>query len=521
VSTVALRTSLIWHDEVMDDVVVERPRKITLGRSGKTTFTVPDIGLPKNFAIVRPGNRGYLLTLGENMRGTICIDGRERDVSEFVNSGEGQTAGGFCATPISGKDWGVIDLDESGHYKLFFQFVPVTEAPQFFTPAVILAGLIGYMIAGGALTFMWWSKGFDIDECAFRGGGMATIVLAVAALGYYIYLLDPESQASLAFSVILHGALLGWLVATYHDENPFVWPGPRALTGNYLITRLEPEPPQEQPKRELTVGKAQKQDAAAVSPTKPNLKTATKGAEGKSGGKGDVERARSPNANDDDKPAAPKVALLDDNNVKYLDNIANRDLETPVGKFQGIKGELRRGDVGYGKGSGSGVGSGQNGVGATRGSKKGGRGGGGNSEGEFEAGKAVDTGPDRPGGDCKGAGCTGAAPKEIKLAINGGSGDFGGYTEDEIYRVVRGAQGQFKACYQKELNRTPGLGGKLVIKWKINADGKVETAANNGNSTLVNAEVESCVKRNVLKLKFPPKGRVANVVFPFAYTQGG
>ncbi|HVK89730.1 MAG TPA: hypothetical protein VM513_36660, partial [Kofleriaceae bacterium] len=106
--TVALRTALIWHDEVMHDLVAEQPRKITLGATGKSTFVVPDLGLPADFAIVRPGNRGYLLTLGERMRGTICVDGEERDVAEFVRrGGEGEGPGGFRATPISGKDWGV------------------------------------------------------------------------------------------------------------------------------------------------------------------------------------------------------------------------------------------------------------------------------------------------------------------------------------------------------------------------------------------------------------------------------
>src|SRR5450432_3423402 len=122
--TVALRTALIWRDEVMEDVVLEKPRSITVGHVGKPTFIVPDIGLPKGFAIVRPGNRGYLLTLGEHMRGTICIDGRETQVADFVSRGDGEMVGGFRATQISGNDWGVVDLDASGDYKLFFQFVP-------------------------------------------------------------------------------------------------------------------------------------------------------------------------------------------------------------------------------------------------------------------------------------------------------------------------------------------------------------------------------------------------------------
>ena len=62
----ALRTALIWHDEVMEDLVLDKPRSITIGQSGKSTFVVPEIGLPPKFVMVRPGNRGYLLTLGEN-----------------------------------------------------------------------------------------------------------------------------------------------------------------------------------------------------------------------------------------------------------------------------------------------------------------------------------------------------------------------------------------------------------------------------------------------------------------------
>jgi hypothetical protein len=85
---VALRTALIWCGEVMNDVVSEVPAKITLGHKGTPTFIVPDVGLPSGFAIVSPGNRGYLLTLGDKMRGTVCIDGREQDVREFVKHGD-------------------------------------------------------------------------------------------------------------------------------------------------------------------------------------------------------------------------------------------------------------------------------------------------------------------------------------------------------------------------------------------------------------------------------------------------
>ena len=96
-------TSLIWHDEVMSDVTLTTPRAITLGSTGTRTFIVPDLGLPENFAIVRPGERAFLLTLGAQMRGVISIDGTETDVATLVGDG-------FHATAIREGDWGLIEL---------------------------------------------------------------------------------------------------------------------------------------------------------------------------------------------------------------------------------------------------------------------------------------------------------------------------------------------------------------------------------------------------------------------------
>jgi hypothetical protein len=77
----------------------------------------------------------------------------------------------------------------------------------------------------------------------------------------------------------------------------------------------------------------------------------------------------------------------------------------------------------------------------------------------------------------------------------------------------------FKACYQKELNRTPGLGGKLTINFVIDAEGAVKSTRTSGG-TLRNAEVEGCIKNNIARLKFPAKGG-AVVNYPFVFQQGG
>jgi hypothetical protein len=518
VSRTALRTALIWHDEVMDDLVLAKPRKITIGPSGKCTFVVPEIGLPKRFVIVRPGNRGYLLTLGERMRGTISVAGEEKDVAEFVR----HDGGGFRATSISGRDWGVIDLDESGAYKLFFQFVTVDEPPQFFTKQVLIAGALGYVISSAALTLLWYLKGLEIDESAFRGVGLSTLAMMVGGVVWGALRQDSESQASLAFSVVLHAALLFMTYQLYDGENPFVWPGPRSLTGQYLVTRIDKEEPPE-PKPTPTVSGQQQQQLAAAPTKEPPKKTATKGEEGRAGGKGETERARDPNAKDV-PPEPPKVQFFEDKNRKVLDNIIDRNLATSLSKFTGIKGDkLTRGDMGFGPGTGTGVGPGE-GTGTRIGSKKGGSGGGGNVEGDFVTGPGkIDTGTNRPGGgNCKGAGC-GTGPREVRVGFAEPSGDFGGLTAEEIDRVVKARAGVFRACYQKELNHTPGLGGKLLIHFKIGGDGVVQAGSTNksSGSTMSNDAVEQCVKSNVNRLKFPAKGGIANVNYPFVFTQGG
>jgi hypothetical protein len=313
---------------------------------------------------------------------------------------------------------------------------------------------------------------------------------------------------------VLHAALLFMTYQLYDGSNPFVWPGPRDITANYLATRLEPEPKPDPPK---TVGAAQAQTAAESSKEKPHP-VLTRNAEGSSGGKGE-KRAKDPDAKDA-PPAPPKVAFFEDKNKHILDSL-DRNLQTSLNKFDAIPGERVAGDMGAGTGTGTGAGEGH-GTGTTRGGHGNGTGGGGHAEGDFiSVHGQVDTGGNRPGGgNCAKPPC-GTGMKEVKVALSDPEGDFGGLTAEEINRVVKARAGIFRACYQKELNRSPGLGGKLVVHFVIGGDGAVKSAKTAGGSTMRNDDVESCVSSNIMRLKFPAKGGQANVNYPFLFQPGG
>ena len=128
----------------------------------------------------------------------------------------------------------------------------------------------------------------------------------------------------------------------------------------------------------------------------------------------------------------------------------------------------------------------------------------------------IDTGETRT---AKGTGGDGIAPKELAVKVGQASGDFSGLSREEIDKVIRARSGVFKACYQKELNRTRDLGGKMTVGFTIAADGTVKSTRVE-NSSLNNSEVESCIKSNIARLKFPAKGG-AIVTYPFIFSQGG
>ena len=240
-----LRTSLIWHDEVMSDLVHEKPAKVTIGSSGEATFTTPAIGGANEYTIVTPGRRGYLLTLSEQMHGTICVGGVEHDVATFVRSGEEPT--GFRATPIGGNDWGVINLDAKGDHKLFFQFVPLEEADWNLGHPMILAAVGGFALSVAALTGLWAWKGVPLGEAAFRAGSLSSLAIGLAATVRWVLKQDNESRASLAFSVMLHAAILFATFQLYERSSPFEWPKPGSVTGGYVVKLDLIQPPKPEP----------------------------------------------------------------------------------------------------------------------------------------------------------------------------------------------------------------------------------------------------------------------------------
>ena len=453
-----LRASYVWYDEVMADKVLTEPGEITIGPSPRATFLTPDLGLPETYAVLRPGRAGYVLTLSVKMTGKLRLQGREMTVAEFVKSGGAGQSGSFRATAIGPGDWGVIRLDAEGNHTLFFQFVKA-------------------------------------DPPIPRAGWRDSELLLPAV----------------AFSVFLHAAFLIYAFWYFQERGDgFTFPGHRELVAGYIVSRP-------------AITEAEEPDVAAGTEDGEEAPSSTSGDEGKSGGEGETERKRDPDPApgepDQVLPESVQKALMSPRARRILEKAARRGgIDARLGKATArLQGLAAAGSLaGFGTGDGTGVGPGS-GTGTTRKGKFGGPGGGGEGSHDVET-----SGPIKVGKARSAKGLPGGKGHKMTGVVKPGrpAGDLGGLTPAQILKVVKAHQNAIRTCYDRELQRTQGLGGKVVVRWKIDQDGLVK-GARVRSSSMGNGRVEDCIIRRVARMRFPkPKnGVTAKVNFPFIFAQ--
>ena len=88
--------------------------------------------------------------------------------------------------------------------------------------------------------------------------------------------------------------------------------------------------------------------------------------------------------------------------------------------------------------------------------------------------------------------------------------------QGEIKRVITGRMGSFKFCYERKLQLTPELTGKVAVRFTIGADGGVTAASSSGS--MPDQSVHECVVKAIKALKFKaPDGGVCTVNYPFMF----
>jgi hypothetical protein len=152
-----------------------------------------------------------------------------------------------------------------------------------------------------------------------------------------------------------------------------------------------------------------------------------------------------------------------------------------------------------------------------------GGGGGGLSTGTIGVG-GIGTRGRAGGGADYGTGVAGLGPRsEADINISEGDPVIRGALDRElIRRVIHANRAAIRYCYERELQRTPGLHGRIAVRFTIAGNGTV-TAANVDQNTMGNAAVADCLVSRLRTWQFPePKGGgIVIVTYPFVFQQAG
>ena len=91
---------------------------------------------------------------------------------------------------------------------------------------------------------------------------------------------------------------------------------------------------------------------------------------------------------------------------------------------------------------------------------------------------------------------------------------------EKIQAVVRAGFGSMRKCYEAGLRASPNLSGRVTIKFVINMEGDVQSAADEG-SDYTDVTVIQCVAEAFKRLHFPkPEGGNVTVVYPSIFSPG-
>ena len=103
------------------------------------------------------------------------------------------------------------------------------------------------------------------------------------------------------------------------------------------------------------------------------------------------------------------------------------------------------------------------------------------------------------------------------LRAEGGGAEDPARTGGAITGGLSGAMGGVRSTYSRELGRTPGLEGHVIVRIKVAADGTV-TGANVVSSTIGNSAVESAVTAAARRARFRPAAGDTSLTYKFDFS---
>lgn len=94
----------------------------------------------------------------------------------------------------------------------------------------------------------------------------------------------------------------------------------------------------------------------------------------------------------------------------------------------------------------------------------------------------------------------------------------GGLTKDQVRQAISDNKRALRNCHEQYLTYKKDLGGRIVLRWKINSEGPVDTISTQASNTTY-PNFDTCVTDVIKKIVFPkaPNGNSTVVIYPFLF----
>lgn len=94
----------------------------------------------------------------------------------------------------------------------------------------------------------------------------------------------------------------------------------------------------------------------------------------------------------------------------------------------------------------------------------------------------------------------------------------GGLTKEQVRQAIADNKRALRNCHEQFLTYKKDLGGRIVLRWKINGEGPVDTI-NTQATTTAYPNFDTCVVDVIKKIVFPkaPNGNSTIVIYPFLF----
>lgn len=487
-----------WKERILNSYHYRTPGIVRLGPGGKYEINMPEGVCPTGWPLVEVGPETRVAVTSDMNVEVVTKDGGRKSVDDLIRAGKGQRTGNSITLRLEQEEIYFITLPYSD-LRLSVRFVP--QPPPIVIPP-------------------WFLSSSELT-------GMVMSLILVGLLALYVYATSPQ---------MIEEEKLPDVAALVVFDKPKPPPPPPPPPPPQVPEATPPPPPPPKPTPTPIPKKVQMADKQTESHKGKNPDAAAASKSMKAGKAAEV----APKPNSQNKPKIYTSVHKQAGAVKQGETASanaqskNKDM-SKVGLFAALGGGgMRKNlDKAY-SGAGEILGTAANATG-TAGANE-------NRAGDDIGSKFKDTGAGGKGtatvgiagvgtkGRGSGMGTYGAGDglgdkNSVAIEPGGAEEDFVGTIDREaVRRVIRAGLREIRGCYERELNKlnkTQRLEGKVIIEWKIVANGRA-VGARVKQSDLNNRAVENCVRDRLATWKFPdpPEGTEADVQYPFYFRAG-